>query len=291
MQQAYTERAQFFDCNGARLLGIVAAPATPRAVGVAIVVGGPQYRVGSHRQFVQLARALATAGFATIRFDYRGMGDAEGEPSTFEAIDDDVRCAIDVLQREAGTPHVVLVGLCDGASAALRYCTGDARVVGVVAINPWVRSPRSEARVRLRFYYLKRVASLGFWRKLATGAFGARNAARDLATAVASAARTASSGAPPFLARMHEGWCAFERPILALLSGNDLTAREFEQWIAADPARRKASRRQNVVVARLNDADHTFSRASDRSEAELTIAAWIDRAVVVQTLRVAGASR
>ena len=290
MQQAYAERAQFFDCNGARLLGIVAAPATPRPVGVAIVVGGPQYRVGSHRQFVQMARALAAAGFATIRFDYRGMGDAEGAPSTFEAIDDDLRCAIDVLQREAGTPHVVLLGLCDGASAAFRYCAHDARVCGIVAINPWVRSPNTEARTRLRFYYLKRVASVAFWRKVTRGAFAARESARDLASAVATAARTGRSDGPSFLARMHDGWCAFGRPILTVLSGNDLTAREFEQWIDADPARRNASRRRNVVIARLNDADHTFSRASDRTEAELAITDWIDR-VVVQTLPIANASR
>ena len=286
----HAERAQFFDSGGASLLGIVALPPTPRPVGVAIIVGGPQYRVGSHRQFVLLARALADAGFASIRFDYRGMGDADGEPATFEAIDDDVRRAIDVLQREAGTPHVVLIGLCDGASAALRYCTDDARVCGVAAINPWVRSPNSEARARLRFYYLKRVASPAFWRKLATGAFAARDAARDVATAVATVARTGRSDGPSFLARMHDGWCGFSRPILALLSGNDLTAREFEQWVDADPARRNASRRRNVVVARLNDADHTFSRASDRMEAELAITDWIDR-VVVQTLPVARASR
>lgn len=286
----YAERAQFFDSRGASLLGIVALPTTPRPVGVAIVVGGPQYRVGSHRQFVLLARALADAGFASIRFDYRGMGDADGEPATFETIDDDVRRALDVLQREAGTPLVVLIGLCDGASAALRYCTDDARVCGVVAINPWVRSPNSEARARLRFYYLKRVASPAFWRKLATGAFAARDAARDVATAVATVARTGRSDGPSFLARMHDGWCDFSRPILGLLSGNDLTAREFEQWIDADPARRNASRRPNVTVIRLNDADHTFSRASDRAKAELAITEWIDREVV-QTLRVASASR
>jgi len=124
---------------------------------------------------------------------------------------------------------------------------------------------------------------------MAVGA-AARDAARDVATAVATVARTGRSDGPSFLARMHDGWCGFSRPILTLLSGNDLTAREFEQWIDADPARRNASRRRNVVIARLNDADHTFSRASDRAEAELAITDWIDR-VVVQTLLAASASR
>ena len=63
------EEAFFFDCDGDALLGVLARPAEPSAVGVVIVVGGPQYRVGSHRHFVLLARRLATAGHPTLRFD------------------------------------------------------------------------------------------------------------------------------------------------------------------------------------------------------------------------------
>ena len=48
-----------FDCAGESLIGIVSQPAAvPLAVGIVIVVGGPQYRAGSHRQFTLLARDL-----------------------------------------------------------------------------------------------------------------------------------------------------------------------------------------------------------------------------------------
>ena len=73
------EQALTFDCDGERLVGVVAVPERPVPVGVLIVVGGPQYRAGSHRQFVHLARRLAGAGIAAMRFDYRGMGDASGD--------------------------------------------------------------------------------------------------------------------------------------------------------------------------------------------------------------------
>ena len=55
------ERVLLLECEGDRLLGIVseAAPDKDAPIGVVIVVGGPQYRAGSHRQFVQLARELA----------------------------------------------------------------------------------------------------------------------------------------------------------------------------------------------------------------------------------------
>jgi hypothetical protein len=55
----YTEEATLFDCAGDTLLGILARPAAP--ADTAVVVGGPQYRAGSRRQFVLMPRALAAA--------------------------------------------------------------------------------------------------------------------------------------------------------------------------------------------------------------------------------------
>jgi len=62
---------------------------------VLIIVGGPQYRVGSHRQFVLLARHLAAQGIPVMRFDVRGMGDSKGKPRNFGQLDDDLRAATD----------------------------------------------------------------------------------------------------------------------------------------------------------------------------------------------------
>jgi exosortase A-associated hydrolase 1 len=272
-----SEQARFFDCGGAALLGIVALPEPRAPIGAVIVVGGPQYRAGSHRQFVLLARALADAGIASIRFDYRGMGDAEGDALTFEAIDDDIRCAIDALQQETGVARIVLVGLCDGASAALRYCTRDDRIAGVVAMNPWARSTAGEAAAKLRYYYPRRLASAAFWRKLFAGAFDARTAARDVRSAAGAVASAPRTGDAAFRVQMHAGMREFGRPILVLLSGNDLTAREFEDWVAAERDRRKALQRRDVTVVHVADADHTFSQSAHRIRAERTIVEWFGR--------------
>ena len=64
-------------------------PAVPDDTGVLVIVGGPQYRVGSHRQYVQLSRHLAEQGIASMRFDVRGMGDSPGVQRSFEEIDDE----------------------------------------------------------------------------------------------------------------------------------------------------------------------------------------------------------
>jgi len=273
----YDEIPLFFECHGARLAGIVTRPATPSGAGVVIVVGGPQYRVGSHRQFVLLARALAEAGIACMRFDYRGMGDAEGDATTFESVDDDIAAAVAELQRQTRVTHVVLWALCDGASAALRYCIADPRIAGVVAVNPWARSSGGHATVRLKHYYARRLLSGAFWRKLMTRSLDIRGAAREITTTVKDAVSAPSTAAlgTSFLARMHAGLCRFERPLLVILSANDLTAREFEQWVDADRARSNAMRRPGVQVLHIDDADHTFSRASDRVRVERACVDWI----------------
>ena len=73
------EQTFLFDADDATLVGIVSVPtARVASTGVLVVVGGPQYRVGSHRQFVLLARALARRGIAAMRFDCAAMGDSAG---------------------------------------------------------------------------------------------------------------------------------------------------------------------------------------------------------------------
>ncbi|MEL6214447.1 MAG: hydrolase 1, exosortase A system-associated, partial [Pseudomonadota bacterium] len=161
------EQPLFFDCNGETLFGIlhnVENPSPNR--GLVLIVGGPQYRVGSHRQFVLLARCVAAAGVPVLRFDYRGMGDSSGPPVDFEDIRDDIEAAVQTLcQSCPALVGVTLWGLCDAASAALFYAAGQAnsRVDSLVLLNPWVRTETSEARAIASAYYGKRVTSAKSW--------------------------------------------------------------------------------------------------------------------------------
>src|SRR5262245_13715667 len=163
----FDERALTFYCEGEPLLGVLSGASCPAARGVLIVVGGPQYRSGSHRQFTLLARYLAGQGVPSLRFDYRGMGDSGGAPRTFENVDSDIRCAIDAMFGAlSGLKDIVIWGLCDAASAALFYAHQDRRVSGVVMLNPWVHTEEGSASVYLRHYYVKRLFQASFWQKI-----------------------------------------------------------------------------------------------------------------------------
>src|SRR5690242_8322760 len=128
-----SELALTFDCRGQSLVGILSGTGEVAERGVLVVVGGPQYRVGSHRQFTLLARHLAERGLPALRFDYRGMGDSEGDARTFERVGADIRSAMDrFFASVPGLKDVVIWGLCDAASASLFYAHQDARVSGLV---------------------------------------------------------------------------------------------------------------------------------------------------------------
>jgi exosortase A-associated hydrolase 1 len=261
----YTEEAITFACEGHTLLGIVTRPEVPAQVGLVVIVGGPQYRVGSHRQFVQLARSAAQAGYAVLRFDYRGMGDSTGEQRDFLAVESDIAAAIDALCATApSVQRVALWGLCDGASAALLYCgaTGDARVQGLCLLNPWVRSEASLAKTHVKHYYTRRLMQKAFWAKLLRGrvALGALTSLwRNLAVAFSPVAANAGASRLPFQARMAAAWLSFEGPVLLLLSSEDYTAKEFLEHVGSNAAWAMALQKSTLMLHHVPDADHTFS--------------------------------
>lgn len=274
-----------FECAGERLAGIVSMPdGAAQPLGVVIVVGGPQVRAGSHRQFVQLARAVAAAGFPTLRFDVRGMGDSEGAPRTFMELDDDIGAAIDaLLARVPSLRGVVLVGLCDGASAALMFADrhrGDPRIAGLCLLNPWVRSAQTLAQAHVKHYYIQRLCQGEFWRKLGRGKVGAgalTDLLRSVLRSVAPAGRSRGRDTGTFQHRMARGWASFASPILLLLSEHDLTAREFVQAWRTAPEWRDARAHAATTWVDVAGADHTLSSAQPRRVAERQVVAWLER--------------
>lgn len=275
------EHALWLHGEGFNMLGIVSLPPEPtptQPTGVVIVVGGAQYRAGSHRQFVQLARFLAHAGFPVLRFDLPGMGDSPGELPSFEHTAPHIAAAIDGFQqRHPGVQRVVLWGLCDGASASLLYldATHDPRIAGLALLNPWVRSEVSLARARVKHYYWQRLREAGFWKKLLRGGVG-WDALKKLDQNVRSAQRSGPAQAG-FQDRMARGWLAFGKPILLLLSELDLTAQEFVEYTAAHPHWLNWDTAGKVVKHHIEQSDHTCSAPPSRHAAERLTLEWLSK--------------
>lgn len=261
------EKAITFALHDKHLLGIVSQPETPADVGVVLVVGGGQYRVGSHRQFVQLCRGLARAGIASLRFDYRGMGDSEGSKQPFDDIDEDIRAACDAFQAETGLKRVVLWGLCDAASAAMMYAADDPRVEGLVLLNPWLRSEEAMGRVMVRHYYLQRLLSRDFWHKLLRGRVKVAAGLADAKGFVKDSMQQSPAEKGAYPVRMREAMARFRGHISLVLSAEDLTAREFEQQ-ALRGGGWPVFAGDECVVTRVDGADHTFSSSSAKREVE-----------------------
>lgn len=279
-----------FECGGEQLVGVITAPeSSPRAapeVGMLIIVGGPQYRVGSHRQFVQIAERAAAEGFAALRFDVRGMGDAGGRQRDFEEIEDDIAAAIDALQSAVPSVRRVGVwGLCGGASAALLYCRSrrDPRVEGLALVNPWVRSATTQARTRVKYYYVQRLMQREFWHKLLSGrvTFSAVSelfgAIRVAVSRVDAEATVASENALTLERRMLQGLAGFNGEVLLILSGNDYTAKEFLETVRLETGWHDHLLQPNVRRIDLQEADHTFSQPQAQSEVEIASVSWLIR--------------
>lgn len=259
-----------FDCQGATLAGVLHPAAGD--IGVVIVSGGVQTRAGSHRGFVALADRLAAAGYPTLRFDRRGVGDSDGVDGGFRNSAADIAAAIGALRTAfPQLKQIIGWGLCDGA-AALALNAAILGFDGLILANPWTRDvddttdlpPRAAVAAR----YRQRLTSPGEWLRIARHGLDIRKAvrgvhrltqreplsqtARDLAAAVA----------------------AYAGPVKLLLSGRDATAQAFAALWRTAPFRPARSRR-DIDLQTLPDATHTFARADDAEAMAEACIVWI----------------
>ncbi|MDO9071932.1 MAG: hydrolase 1, exosortase A system-associated [Rubrivivax sp.] len=292
----FTEHPVVFDSDGIELIGIVATPAQlAHKTGVVVVVGGPQYRVGSHRQFTLLCRELAGRGIASFRFDYHGLGDSAGPPALgVEGVENDMRAAIDAFMAHTpGLRSTVLWGICGAASASALYAPSDRRVAGLVMLNPWVRTESGLAKAQLRYYYLSRLVDPEFWHRIVRGDVALMSSIPSFARNLLSAARTRNRESdramsdhgqplapepdiPSLPDRMLDSLHQANLPVLLILSGqDDLTANEFRQLSRDSRDWRRWTSGPSVEWHEISGSNHTFARSDWRGRVEDLTARWV----------------
>ncbi|MFZ0629835.1 MAG: alpha/beta family hydrolase [Acidobacteriaceae bacterium] len=79
-------------------------------------------------------KALQGLGLPVLRFNFRGTGLSEGVHDEGRGEEDDVRSALDWLEREFHRP-LLFAGFSFGAYVGLQACCGDPRVSGLIALG------------------------------------------------------------------------------------------------------------------------------------------------------------
>jgi hypothetical protein len=107
---------------------------------------------------VDLARQLASAGVASLRFDLSGLGDSvmpEGTLDDSARLLGDLKQAMDFMQSKCGSVSFVVVGVCSGTDGVHAAAVGDSRVVGAVYVDGYAYTTPG--------YYARRYAERAAW--------------------------------------------------------------------------------------------------------------------------------
>jgi alpha/beta superfamily hydrolase len=92
-----------------------------------------------HNKVVYAAtKALNACGFPVLRFNFRGAGLSQGEHDRGRGEMDDVRAALDWLDREFHMP-IIFAGFSFGAATGLRVTCGDSRVFALISLGTPVK--------------------------------------------------------------------------------------------------------------------------------------------------------
>ena len=268
------------------LIGMLHPASGKQETGVLMMVaGGPQYRIGGHRQLVLWARKFSSQGFPVMRFDFSGMGDSYGEYVEFEDTEADIRVALDRFFAETPTlKQVVLWGECNASSSSLLFAHKDSRVKGVVMINPWVRTEQGQAKAVVKHYYLDRLKQRSFWVKVFSLKFDfvgsmksalkmislARGQSTSSLQANKKPAKIDVDRSKPLPDRMLDGLSRFKGQIMLVMSGRDMISKEFDDLLQAVPAWQEHLAACAMVRHDLQYADHTFSTSEWREQ----VAEW-----------------
>ena len=282
----------FFRTAEGALFGIVTRPAdyepghTPTVV---LPNAGSVCSVGPNRIYVQAARALAAVGLEVVRFDLRNLGDSV--TGDVEAANDpypefasaDMRRVLAHCKASFGATSFVLAGLCSGSHTSYHFALAhdDQAVQEIVLINPLtyyytpgmsLDNPLQHRTVRHAKSYVRSARRPENWRRLLTGQVNYRRLAkfsiRVLLRLIRNGARkVASLWTHHPLSRMDEDLARLHQRGLRVTYVFSDTDPGY--WIARvdspNTFRSLANSGESAVIF-IKDADHTLSRADNRTE-------------------------
>jgi alpha/beta superfamily hydrolase len=149
ISDAATIRSLFLDGPAGRLEALL-NNGSPTATHAALVCHPhPLFGGTLHNKVVFHAmKALNSFGFPVLRFNFRGTGLSEGEHANGIGEVDDVRIALEWLEREFHLP-ILFAGFSFGAAVGLRAAYADDHVPALIALGlPVVSVPSEQGEAR-----------------------------------------------------------------------------------------------------------------------------------------------
>lgn len=134
-------RTRFLESShvfGEGLIGILHAGAAIASQETAVILlnAGMVHRIGPHRGSVELARAVAGAGFPVFRYDQSGLGDSPvSRQVSAERRHEELKAAMELVNARTGATRFVVGGICSAADDAFHLATLEPRVQGVLLLD------------------------------------------------------------------------------------------------------------------------------------------------------------
>ena len=166
-----------FSVEGASLRGILTlAGENRKALGIVFSHGWSGNRAGPHGLLADMGRRFAAAGYSSLRFDFRGRGESEGEglKASLPTMAEDLVGATAAFRERAGVRRIVYFGLCSGGNVAIGTLPRlPAAGLLLLSVYPFSDGDAFGRDVHRTMHYLKvywRKATQGqTWRRLVRG--------------------------------------------------------------------------------------------------------------------------
>ncbi|MBN1864205.1 MAG: alpha/beta fold hydrolase [Victivallales bacterium] len=269
-----------FDSCGLRLFGVFCEPFERRStLALVFLHGWGSYRIGPHRIFVDMARAFAGNGFVSLRFDFRGRGESEGESDKITLLDmiTDAHKAVEEATRIPGIDGAVLVGLCSGAEVA----------AGVAATNPKVRAAillsapllgrqdganeKISQNTDMAKNYLRKLFLRGTWRKIVSAGVDYKTVFRILLGRTFNGRVMDKNPGNVKEQELAAKFADFQGRCLFVYGGNDPMLPRSEHGY-----RQLCSGNINATFRTIPEANHNYHSAKWEKELIDIISEWLD---------------
>jgi len=137
---------------------------------------GAARHIGPNRMWVAAARRWAARGIPSLRMDFEGIGESEGDsyPDVSRLYQgpflEQVRLAMDSLSSRNGARSFAVIGLCSGAFWSFQAAVRNPDVRGAILLNPrlFFWDPEVDRR-RMQRTTIRGLSDPKQWRRLAAG--------------------------------------------------------------------------------------------------------------------------